>query len=75
MVANVLTFLMICHIYCIYIYTHAFFKLMYVYTYLLIYIVHHFLYVSDTETPLLKLYKFTNLEDLYRVYKLRTTRL
>ena len=30
---------------------------------------------DGTETPLLKLYKFTNLEDLYRVYKLRTTRL
>ena len=28
-----------------------------------------------TKTPLLKLYKFTNLEDSYRVYKLRTTRL
>ena len=25
-----------------------------------------------TETPLLKLYKFTNLEDFYRVYKPRT---
>ena len=31
--------------------------------------------LSGTKTLLLKLYKFTNLEDSYRVYKLRTTRL
>ena len=29
-------------------------------------------FVLSTETPLLKLYKFTNLEDFYRVYKPRT---
>ena len=27
---------------------------------------------TATKTPLLKLYKFTNLEDFYRVYKPRT---